>query len=741
MRFGFTEDQQQFRAQVRTVLRSAEVQAAAAAATGSCGIEPDARPLYRLLGERGLLAVHWPVRYGGAGRSPTDAAIVAEELVRAGVPDTLHVNTVQIVGQFLLMAGSDEQKRRHLPAIACGESFASVLYTEPDAGSDLGALRAVAEHDGDGYRITGTKVFSLKTRFVDLGLCAARTTPGAGKYQGISLFLVDMSAPGVTVSVIPGIGDEHFHRVDLDAVAVPAGNLLGTRDEGWPLLNEALAIERTGLDYYLKAEHWLDAALDVLAQSGPAALPGDRLEQLGRWHGELAADHVLAWEVLTGIAAEQVDQIAAAVAKYHSSELARSVAAWAAALPDPGQRADRSRAAMTLDSAYREAPGLTLSAGTSEVMLQIVAASFDSLRESTEADLTPDPLAVQLRTALRTGLAGVPARMELHGAPVTDGAGGPTRPVLDALEALAFERPAAADGLDLGLTTGALVSEELGRAARGNPYRADAFAADLGCPAGAALAGLEALPAGGAVVATPRRGGWELTGAAVVDDVSAAMFLVAARNAGVPVLVAVARGTAGVTTEDGCWPPVVRFAATPVAAADVVGTLDESPTGPLARARVRQAAYLLGIAGGAHDAAVAYAGFRRQFGTRLRDLPAVSIPLARALVALRATRAAVYRAAWLVDHEPAGTGTAPLAALAMAGETARDVVRLSMQSCGVRALTSELGLHRYFRLTAAESTRYGDPAALWRAVGADCVRTARCAAAGAEPPVAAPAVP
>ncbi|MEV6195894.1 acyl-CoA dehydrogenase family protein [Streptomyces sp. NPDC051920] len=379
MRFGFTEEQQRFRADVRRTLLSAEVRAAAAEATGADGVEPDGRPLYRLLGELGLLAVHWPAAFGGEGRPPTDAAIVAEELVRAGVPDTFHVNTIQIVGQFLLMAGSDEQKRRYLPALARGESFASVLYTEPDAGSDLGALRAVAEPDGDGYRITGTKVFSLKTRFVDLGLCAARTTAGGGKYQGISLFLVDLRAPGVTVSVIPGIGDEHFHRVDLDAVRVEGGDLLGPRDEGWPLLNEALAIERTGLDYHLKAERWLEAALDALIDGAPDSPHEDRLEQIGRWDGALSAGHVLAWEVLTGLAADQVDPVSAAVAKYHTSELARSVAEWAAAVPSPEQRARRTGASVTLDSAHREAPGLTLSAGTSEVMLQIMAAAFDSI--------------------------------------------------------------------------------------------------------------------------------------------------------------------------------------------------------------------------------------------------------------------------------------------------------------------------------------------------------------------------
>src|SRR5690348_1246651 len=114
-------------------------------------------------------------------------------------------------------------------------------------------------------------------------------------------------------------------------------------------------------------------------------------------------------------------------------------------------------------------------------------------------DLTPDLLLIQLRKALRTGLAGIPVQMRLHGAPVIDGACGPSRTVLDDLGAADFERPARAGGLDLGLTAGVLVSEELGRAACGNSYRANATAADLGGPAGAALAGLEALPVGSRV--------------------------------------------------------------------------------------------------------------------------------------------------------------------------------------------------------------------------------------------------
>lgn len=378
MHAGFAQDQHAFRQAIRGLLRTDEMRTAIALATPRNGYEPDAGPLYRRLGELGILAVHWPAEHGGAGRPLADAAIVAEELVRAGVPDTLHVNTIQIVGQFLLMAGTDAQKRRFLPALAKGERFASVLYTEPDAGSDLGALATTAIADGDGYRLTGTKVFSLKTRFVDYGLCAARTTPGVGKYKGISLFMVDMRAPGVTVETIAGLADEQYHHVELRDVRVAADDLMGPRDQGWPLLNEALAIERHGLDYHLKAERWLAAATDSLCEPDGQTRQEAWLEQIGRFSGALAANHGLCWDVLAGIARDDVDPVAAAIAKYHSSELAESIAQWAIDIPSAHHRADARPAAVILEAAYREGPGLTLSAGTSEMMLQIICADLET---------------------------------------------------------------------------------------------------------------------------------------------------------------------------------------------------------------------------------------------------------------------------------------------------------------------------------------------------------------------------
>jgi alkylation response protein AidB-like acyl-CoA dehydrogenase len=357
-------------------------------------------------------------------------------------------------------------------------------------------------------------------------------------------------------------------------------------------------------------------------------------------------------------------------------------------------------------------------------------------------DPIADPLITELHYALRAVLAHVPPVPGVHGAPVHDGSAGAASAALAELEAFAYERPAHEGGLELGLTAGVVVSEELGRAACGNPYRAAALMADLGAgldapdaakPAPTA-AGFEALPVGGAITVRSTgddSDGWELTGSVTIDCADAGLLLVAVHVDGAPKLVSVPADAPGCTLHSELWPPVVRFESTPVTAHQVLGVLDDAPTSALTKARLRQAAYLLGIAEGALDAATRYVGTRRQFGTRLSEMQAVSLPLARAAVSLRAVRAAVRRGAWLVDSALPEAASAAVEALALASESADEVVRIAMQACGVRAMTPELSLHRYFRRAAAETRRYGDPAALWRLAGAARLERARHASAAA----------
>lgn len=378
MDFGFTAAEDQFRARIRAQLRSPEVRAALADLPADNVGGPPLRRLHEVLGQRHLLAPQWPAAYGGNGASFNEGVIVTEELMRAGIPPTLHISTIQIVGQFLLVVASHEQKLKYLPPMAHGEDFISVLYTEPQTGSDIGSMTTVATRDGDGYRITGTKVYSLKTQLAGHSLLAARTGEGETRYAGISLFMIDMATPGITVSPIPTIWDEPFYRVDLDGAYVPKDCVLGQPGEGWALLSKGLPIERTGIDYWLKAEFWFDAAMTMLGEQYPDPTTADDglLELIGRHTGTLHASHLLAWDVLCGIRAGQVDETAAAVARYHTGELSAAIAKWAGSVPSAAQRAAGGLATV-LDEGYLEAPGLTLSAGTSEMMLQIIAAAID----------------------------------------------------------------------------------------------------------------------------------------------------------------------------------------------------------------------------------------------------------------------------------------------------------------------------------------------------------------------------
>ncbi|MFI1767731.1 acyl-CoA dehydrogenase family protein [Streptomyces sp. NPDC020800] len=372
MDFGHSADESQFRDRVRTQLRSDAVATELARLRDSREREPDERGLYRLLGERGLLGVDWPHRYGGQGQTAAHAALAVEEMMRAGVPDTLFVNGIQTVGKLVLLAGTEEQKLRILPELAAGRRFASVLYTEPDVGSDLSALTTRAVAVEDGYRIDGVKIFNLKSGITDYGLCAARTSLEGSRYAGLTLFLVDMHAPGVHVERLDTMADEQFHRVELEGVRVGPAAVVGEVGDGWAVLAEALPLERTGFDFALRAERWYAAGCAGLTL-GPGPEPGpaaDWLADVGRHGAATRAAALLAWRCVGSADAGRLDELRTSTAKWYASEQAASVARWAMtrhAADAPDDLAD------ALDSAYREAPGLTVAGGTSEMMLQTIS--------------------------------------------------------------------------------------------------------------------------------------------------------------------------------------------------------------------------------------------------------------------------------------------------------------------------------------------------------------------------------
>lgn len=371
MDFGLTDAQHALRHEVRAVLRGDEVARELRRIGGAApGTEPDVSPVYRALGRRRLLAVDWPARFGGRDLGAVDAMVVAEELAATGVPDTQHVNSVQIVGAFLLAVATEEQNRRWLPDLAAGRAFAGVLFSEPGTGSDLSGLTTTAVRVSGGHRITGHKRYVLKAGAARHLLCAARTDPDAGRYRGLSLFLVPADSCGLTVTTLPTAADEQFHEVELDGVEVADADRVGAEGDGWSLINRMMVLERTGTDYHAKGRRWLEQLAAVLAERPEPADDGV-LERVGRHGATLAGSRLLSRAVISGLAVGEPDETLAAMAKWHASEAAAAVAGLATRELSAAERVRSPWA----DAAYREAPGLTLSAGSSEMMLALIAGS------------------------------------------------------------------------------------------------------------------------------------------------------------------------------------------------------------------------------------------------------------------------------------------------------------------------------------------------------------------------------
>ena len=198
------------------------------------------------LADGGLAVPMWPREYGGLGATADQATVIGRELARYERPDLYPFGVgLSLVGPTLLTHGTPEQRARWLPAIRTGEQIWCQLFSEPDAGSDLAALTARAEADGDIWRITGSKVWSSRAHYAKWGLLLSRTDPDVPKHAGITAFAIDMGAPGVEVRPLRQMnGDTHFNQVFLDGAAVPAEDRIGDVNKGWAVAITTLMHER-----------------------------------------------------------------------------------------------------------------------------------------------------------------------------------------------------------------------------------------------------------------------------------------------------------------------------------------------------------------------------------------------------------------------------------------------------------------------------------------------------------------
>ena len=234
----------------------------------------------RLLAERNLLCLSWPEEFGGGGASVWEQTVVREEMWAHHEPRGAQYMGVNWVGPIIMRHGTEEQQRTHLPPIARGDVIWCQGFSEPEAGSDLASLRTTATRDGDGWLVSGQKIWTSYATMAQWCFLLARTSRGEKKQQGLTIFLVPMDDPAIEVRPIRAmLGPHHLNEVFFDDLRVTEADVLGSVDRGWSIVQDVMSFERVGIARYARCERLLTAAPIVL---------GQRWEQLpdelrGRW--------------------------------------------------------------------------------------------------------------------------------------------------------------------------------------------------------------------------------------------------------------------------------------------------------------------------------------------------------------------------------------------------------------------------------------------------------------------------
>ena len=208
----------------------------------------------RKVGEKGWIGLNWPKEYGGAGRSAMERYVILEEMLTAGAPVGAHWISDRQSGPLIIRYGTEKHQKELLPGILKGESYFCIGMSEPDSGSDLAALRTKAERKDDTYIVNGTKLWTSGAHRCQYMIACFRTSQEEDRHGGLSLFIVDLSLPGITIRpIIDLAGRHHFNEVVFEDAEVPADMLIGTEGNGWNQVTAELALERSGPERYLSS--------------------------------------------------------------------------------------------------------------------------------------------------------------------------------------------------------------------------------------------------------------------------------------------------------------------------------------------------------------------------------------------------------------------------------------------------------------------------------------------------------
>lgn len=376
MDFGFSKEEEAFRQVVRDFLKKEVTPEIIKEGESGIGWGPHTWGLVRKLGARGWLTPTWPKEYGGLGLPSIYRFIIHEELDYAeALPHEALTVGAGVAGPTIMLYGSEEQKRDYLPRIARGEIEFALGYTEPQAGSDLASLQIKAEERGDHYVFNGQKVFNTRCHFSQYHWIAVRTDPNVVKHRGISLFIVDLSSPGITLRPLWGIDGTRTNEVFYDNVIVPKKNLVGEKNRGFYYTVTALEFER--VLSVGRVKKIFEELVDYVNKT-PSLRENDLVRQkIAQIATEIEVAKLFVYRLAWLQAKRTVANYEAAASKLFSSELSQRMAATGMEIMGllGLLQGDSRRAPMhgKMEYLVRETLLNTIAGGTSEVMRNIIA--------------------------------------------------------------------------------------------------------------------------------------------------------------------------------------------------------------------------------------------------------------------------------------------------------------------------------------------------------------------------------
>jgi alkylation response protein AidB-like acyl-CoA dehydrogenase len=365
-----TPEQAAYREQVRRWLEEHRDEAPPVSSTRA-GAEDDSylrarRAWQGQLAAGGLAGVTWPMEFGGQGLGPIEQVIVNQEIGRAAVPGILDVIGIGMLGPCLIAHGTDEQKSRHLGPMLHGDEVWCQMFSEPAAGSDLAAVQTRARLEGDEYVLNGQKVWTTNAQFASFGLLLARTNPDVPKHKGMTMFIIPMDAPGITVRGLRQIsGEAEFNEVFFDDVRIPADLVVGGVDNGWGTALTVLMYERVTIGLGSEGMGYrADRFAKALAQDPSVAKDKSVRKALGEIGTELLALRFASYRALSALSKGQIPGPEAGLSKVTTVNAAIAAGDLIADVLGPEALDDDSEWAYMISFL----PGLKSAGGTEQIL-------------------------------------------------------------------------------------------------------------------------------------------------------------------------------------------------------------------------------------------------------------------------------------------------------------------------------------------------------------------------------------